>query len=40
LIMLDKCGHAPMMERPRRFNKAMKEFINSISGKRSVTSLG
>jgi len=38
LVLLDKCGHAPMMERPRRFNKAMKEFINGLSS-RSFSSI-
>ena len=39
LILLDRCGHAPMMERPRRFNQAMKEFINGLSGKRTIASI-
>lgn len=28
LIMLDKCGHAPMMERPEEFNMALDEFLS------------
>ena len=28
LVEIDKCGHAPMMEHPEVFNKALKEFIS------------
>lgn len=27
LIEIDKCGHAPMMEHPEQFNKALNDFI-------------
>ena len=27
LIWIDKCGHAPMMEQPEEFNKALKGFL-------------
>jgi pimeloyl-ACP methyl ester carboxylesterase len=27
LVMLEECGHAPMMERPEEFNKALEEFL-------------
>jgi len=27
LVWIDKCGHAPMMEQPEEFNKALKEFL-------------
>lgn len=27
LVMLKECGHAPMMERPEAFNKALEEFL-------------
>lgn len=30
LIWIDKCGHAPMMEQPEEFNKALKGFLKSI----------
>jgi len=30
LVLVDKCGHAPMMERPEVFNKALSEFLESI----------
>lgn len=29
LRFIDKCGHAPMMEHPDKFNRLVKEFINS-----------
>lgn len=29
LVEIDKCGHAPMMEHPEVFNKALKDFISS-----------
>ena len=28
LVWIDKCGHAPMMEQPEDFNKALKEFLD------------
>jgi pimeloyl-ACP methyl ester carboxylesterase len=27
LVWIDKCGHAPMMEQPEEFNKALKAFL-------------
>jgi pimeloyl-ACP methyl ester carboxylesterase len=27
LVWIDKCGHAPMMEQPEEFNKALREFL-------------
>jgi pimeloyl-ACP methyl ester carboxylesterase len=27
LVWIDKCGHAPMMEQPQEFNKALKAFL-------------
>jgi len=27
LVWIDKCGHAPMMEQPEEFNKALKGFL-------------
>lgn len=29
LCMIDKCGHAPMMERPEEFNKKFAEFLQT-----------
>lgn len=31
LKFIDKCGHAPMMERPAEFNKMLEEFLNKLS---------
>ena len=28
LVWIDHCGHAPMMEQPEAFNKALKEFLD------------
>lgn len=30
LVFLDKCGHAPMMERPKEFNSAYEKFLHKI----------
>ena len=30
LVFMDKCGHAPMMERPLLFNKEVASFLDSI----------
>lgn len=30
LFILDKCGHAPMMEHPEEFNRLLKEFLTDI----------
>ncbi len=30
LYLIDKCGHAPMMERPEIFNKILKEFLDKV----------
>jgi pimeloyl-ACP methyl ester carboxylesterase len=30
LFILDKCGHAPMMEHPVEFNRLLAEFMNEI----------
>lgn len=27
LLLIDKCGHAPMMEHPKDFNQALKDFL-------------
>lgn len=33
LYWIDKCGHAPMMERPEEFNKLLKEFLDELKQK-------
>jgi pimeloyl-ACP methyl ester carboxylesterase len=30
LHWIDKCGHAPMMERPEEFNRLLKGFLNKL----------
>jgi 2-hydroxy-6-oxonona-2,4-dienedioate hydrolase len=37
LDVVDKCGHAPMMERPVEFNNAFESFLNSLCKKESET---
>jgi pimeloyl-ACP methyl ester carboxylesterase len=32
LHWIDECGHAPMMEQPEAFNKALKGFLDKIKG--------
>jgi len=31
LVKVDKCGHAPMMERPDLFNYALEDFLNRVN---------
>ena len=31
LFILDKCGHAPMMEHPEEFNRLLREFLIDIN---------
>ncbi|HAP02238.1 MAG TPA: alpha/beta hydrolase [Bacteroidetes bacterium] len=31
LFWMDKCGHAPMMEKPEEFNTLLEKFLNKIS---------
>lgn len=33
LEIFDKCGHAPMMEQPDRFNKTLADFLDTVSTK-------
>jgi pimeloyl-ACP methyl ester carboxylesterase len=30
LFLLDRCGHAPMMEHPEEFNRLLREFLEEI----------
>ena len=30
LVMVDECGHAPMMERPAQFNAALEDFFKTL----------
>jgi pimeloyl-ACP methyl ester carboxylesterase len=30
LAVIERCGHLPMLERPREFNRAMAEFLRSV----------
>ena len=30
LVVVEKCGHAPMMERPDKFNTILSEFLSSL----------
>ncbi len=31
LVLLDQCGHAPMMEHPNVFNERLEEFLNEVN---------
>ena len=31
LVLVDECGHAPMMEKPLAFNEILEDFLNKIS---------
>ncbi|WP_345947857.1 alpha/beta hydrolase [Mucilaginibacter sp. PAMB04274] len=33
LYWIDQCGHAPMMERPQEFNKALREYLEHVKQK-------
>lgn len=30
LVMIEKCGHAPMLERPAQFNNSLHDFLRSV----------
>ena len=30
LNFIDECGHAPMMEKPEKFNKILMDFLTSL----------
>lgn len=34
LSVVDACGHAPMMEKPKVFNSILEEFLNSVGNKK------
>ena len=38
LEIIDKCGHAPMMERPQEFNQILDKFLSSIASKHKKSS--
>lgn len=38
VVYFDECGHAPMMEHPDKFNKALEEFLQSIDSKAQIES--
>jgi pimeloyl-ACP methyl ester carboxylesterase len=31
LVLLDKCGHAPMMEHPEKFNDCLARFLAEVA---------
>lgn len=33
LVLVDECGHAPMMEKPNDFNNILEDFLNELSSK-------
>lgn len=35
LVILDKCGHAPMMERPQEFNEVLERFLTTLGNGQS-----
>lgn len=37
LHFVDKCGHAPMMEVPQKFNQILEAFLNQLSHASSTT---
>jgi pimeloyl-ACP methyl ester carboxylesterase len=36
LFIVEKCGHAPMMERPEIFNKILSEFLDELSSRKEA----
>ncbi len=34
LILVDKCGHAPMMEKPAQFNDILQEFLSDLAARK------
>ena len=39
LVKVDKCGHAPMMERPDLFNIALESFLDRVDGGNFLTNI-
>jgi pimeloyl-ACP methyl ester carboxylesterase len=39
LVKVDKCGHAPMMERPDLFNIALESFLDRVDGGNFLTNV-
>jgi 2-hydroxy-6-oxonona-2,4-dienedioate hydrolase len=37
LIFLDKCGHAPMMEHPKDFNRHLENFLEKVAAAKEVS---
>lgn len=35
LIFIDKCGHAPMMEHPKEFNRHLSDFLQEVMAKQT-----
>ena len=33
LVFLDECGHAPMMEHPKQFNKILEDFLQEVTAR-------
>ncbi len=33
LVFLDECGHAPMMEHPKQFNKTLEDFLQEVTAR-------
>lgn len=38
LVLVDECGHAPMMEKPSTFNNILENFLNELSSKKMAPS--
>lgn len=36
LVLIDDCGHAPMIEQPARFTEALRSFLDSLSNGRAA----
>jgi len=36
LVVVEECGHAPMMEKPNDFNVALETFLNELSAKKEA----
>jgi pimeloyl-ACP methyl ester carboxylesterase len=36
LVLIDECGHAPMIEQPARFTRALRSFLDSLNNGRAA----